>query len=123
MISLQTNSSGDIAIDLTLAYGIDAVVQHVRQRLSFYTGESQFDTSIGTNWVDGVFGVNTGLNIPMAERILTDRVLNTNGVVGFGESPIFEWDLNNRTMNYKFCVTVDCENSLQSAYISGGLNG
>lgn len=84
---LHLNSTGN----LVLAYGAEAVGQHVRQRLMTFKGEWFLDTTAGVPWLAQIMGKD--YDPALAEAVVKAEILNTDAVteittfsVGFNRS-------------------------------------
>jgi len=87
--------SGDIKLvdgDLSLVEGVDAISQHVKQRLKMYLGEWFLDIQSGVAWYQIVFVKNP--NLLLVEAVLRDVVINTPGIL---ELNLFELSYENST--------------------------
>ncbi|MBX4889763.1 hypothetical protein [Rhizobium bangladeshense] len=64
--------------DLATVSDAEAVGQHVRQRLSTFTGEWFLDTTAGVPWLDRILG--KAYDPALAESVVKAEILNTDGV-------------------------------------------
>lgn len=81
MISRALDSKNDLIVSggtFRLATGAAQVVQQVRSRLLFYTGEWFLDTNAGTPYFQQIF--IKPANLANIESIFKTRILRTEGV-------------------------------------------
>lgn len=65
--------------NLRLAMSVEAVGQHVRQRLKTFYGEWFLNTEVGVPWLDRILGRR--YDPALAEAVVKAEILNTPGVV------------------------------------------
>lgn len=101
MADIKQDSDGDIFLnvnDLELTSGIDAKVQHMRQRLRTFLGEWFLDLRVGVAYFQQIFVKNP--NPAVVDSIFKKEIINTPGV-----QQLTFFDLNiasNRELNLSF---------------------
>lgn len=97
--------------DLAVVSGLEAIRQHLRQRLQFFRGEYAHDITRGIPYHDEFFKKNP--NPIVMDYVLKDTILTTPGVT---ELLSFSMDLNNSTriLNIAFKVSTDYGNLVYS---------
>ena len=85
--------------DLYLIEGLDAIRQHLRQRLSFGFAEWFLDITRGVPYIRDVFVKNP--NIAVIEALFRNEILGTAGVTQLN-SLSFGYDPINRTLSVVF---------------------
>jgi len=97
--------------DLGIVTGVDAIEQHLRQRLQFFRGEYAHDLTRGIPYHDEFFKKNPDPIV--MDYILKDTILTTPGVA---ELLSFVMDINNSTriLNISFKVSTDYGNLVYS---------
>ena len=90
--------------DLGIVSGIDAIKQHLRQRLQFFRGEYAHDLTRGIPYHDEFFKKNP--NPIVMDYVLKDTILTTPGII---ELLSFSMDLDDstRTLNIDFKVSTN----------------
>ena len=75
-------ATNDLHIDgagaLVVVRDTEAVGQHARQRLMFYSGEWFLDTTAGVPWLRDLMG--RAYDPALAEAVVKGEILDTNGV-------------------------------------------
>ena len=64
--------------NLKMVTEAEALGQHVRQRLSTFSGEWFLDTTAGVPWLDDILGKS--YDPALAESVVKSEILNTDGV-------------------------------------------
>lgn len=87
--------------DVQFVSGVDAIRQHLRQRLGFFRGEDPFDLTRGIPYHDEIF--KKRFNPIVIDSIFKETILNTPGVLELNK---FELDHNSATreLNLEFKV-------------------
>jgi len=86
LVMLEEDSEEDIA-------------QRVTYALMVWLGESVYDREAGVPYLDAVFGDHP---LPGVTALLSQRILETEGVVDFDEPPTF--DLEDRVLSIRFVI-------------------
>jgi len=100
---LFLDSDGDLDIsggDLSLAEGIEAIGQHVNQRLRLFLGEWFLDINAGVPFFQNIFVKRP--NFAVVEGIFRDQILSTAGIL---ELNSFNFDYNNTTRSLSISFT------------------
>ena len=88
IISLSILPHNDIHLDetgnLVMAHGVEAIGQHIRQRLMFWKNEWFLDLDAGVDWRADVFSVRPDQK-DLADAIIKARIVETPGVVSIEE--------------------------------------
>lgn len=93
--------------DLATISGIDAIEQHLRQRLQFFRGEYKHDLTRGIPYHDEFFKKNP--NPIVMDSILKDVILETPGVI---ELLSFQLDLDESTRILSVTFKVDTDSGI-----------
>lgn len=93
--------------DLATVSGIDAIEQHLRQRLQFFRGEYKHDLTRGIPYHDEFFKKNP--NPIVMDSILKDVILETPGVI---ELLSFQLDLDESTRILSVTFKVDTDSGI-----------
>ena len=102
---LQLDSDFDLDLvegDLALIEGLDAIRQHVRQRLQLFLGEWFLDITVGVPYFQNVYVKNP--NFIVVEALFRDRVLSTPGIDEVNSFD-FDYDNNTRQLSVSFAAT------------------
>lgn len=90
MNDLSLNSDNDIELDVTdlkTVDGVDAIDQHLGQRLKTFLGEWFLDTRIGIGYFQHI--LKKSYDPIVVDTILKDAVINTPGIL-----QLLSWDLD-----------------------------
>lgn len=82
MADIKQDSEGDIFLnvdDLELTSGIDAKIQHLRQRLRTFLGEWFLDLRVGVAYFQQILIKNP--NPAVVDSILKKEIINTPGIL------------------------------------------
>lgn len=93
--------------DLATVSGIEAIEQHLRQRLQFFRGEYKHDLTRGIPYHDEFFKKNP--NPIVMDSILKDVILETPGVT---ELLSFQLDLDESTRILSVTFKVDTDSGI-----------
>lgn len=101
MSDIRLDSDGDIFLnvdDLELTTGIDAIVQHLQQRLRTFLGEWFLDLRIGVAYFQQILVKNP--NPAVVDSILKKEIINTPGIL---QLTYFDLDIgSDRSMTLSF---------------------
>jgi hypothetical protein len=96
---LQLGSDFDLEFvngDLALVESLDAIRQHVRQRLQLFLGEWFLDITVGVPYFQNIYVKNP--NLIVVEALFRDRLVTTPGIEEVNE---FNFDYDNLTRELK----------------------
>lgn len=101
-IDQQTNDLLLVNGDLVLVEGVDAVGQHIKQRLQLFLGEWFLSINDGVPWFQNILVKKP--NLLLVEAILRDRVLSTPGLLELSSFD-FGYDNTTRKLTVNFSGT------------------
>lgn len=93
--------------DIDFVYGVDAIRQHIRQRLSLFRGEYKYDLTRGIPYHDEFFKKN--FNPVVIDTILKSTIIDTPGVIELVE---FDLDFNNTTRGLSLIFRATCDDGV-----------
>lgn len=101
MSDLQLNDDGDLELtgnDFVLTTGVDAISQHLSQRLKIFLGEYFIDKRIGIPYMEHILKKN--IDPIIVDTLFKRQIITTPGVI---ELLKFTADLDSaRTLNIEF---------------------
>ncbi len=102
MSDLKLDDSGNLAIEnggIVLTLGVDAIVQHVRQRLKTFYGEYFLDSRRGVPWFQQI--LKKGPDPVIIDSILKRTIVLTPGIIQLTKFDA-TYDKANRTLSVTF---------------------
>lgn len=111
IVDLKFNeTTGDLSItgqDIDFVYGVDAIRQHIRQRLSLFRGEYKYDLTRGIPYHDEFFKKN--FNPVVIDTILKSTIIDTPGVIELVE---FDLDFSDTTRELSLTFRATCDDGV-----------
>lgn len=107
-IAISANGGWDLVLKdgdfVFVDEGPAEVGQRVVYRLMTWLGESPYDTGAGLPYLDGIFGFEP---IPGIAGLLTQTILDTEGVDEIVDNPVFS--LDGRELDFSIVIKVGTE--------------
>jgi len=111
IVDLKLNeTSWDLSItgqDIDYVYGIEAIRQHLRQRLSVFRGEYQYDLTHGIPYHDEFF--KKRFNPIVIDTILKSTIIDTPGIL---ELVKFDLDFSNSLRELSLVFKAICSDGV-----------
>jgi len=100
----------DISItgqDIDFVYGVEAIKQHLRQRLSLFKGEYPYDLTRGIPYHDEFFKKN--FNPVIIDTVLKSTIIDTPGVI---ELVKFDLDFSDSSRELSLTFKATCSDGV-----------